>query len=257
MIIDTHAHLTDPRFNDDLEAVLRRAIETGVGRIVVVGDAIASSLAGLELARRHPGLLSATVGIHPHHAREFDAASIAQLRTAAGDEMCVAIGEIGLDYHYNFSPGAAQREAFAAQLDLARELDLPTVIHCRDAFDDLFEILRNHPPAAAGSVLHCFTGSRDRARRALDSGLFLGAGGMITFEKSVELRQAIAAAPLESLLLETDAPYLAPVPHRGRRNEPAYAADVAAFLAGQRSLPLQQIARTTTVNATRLFRLRQ
>jgi len=265
MIIDTHAHLADPKFAGDLEDVLRRAGEAGVGRVIAVGDAIDSSAACLEMARRHPSLLFATAGVHPHNAKTFGAEAERQIRqmaqgslaqgSLAQEPKCVAIGEIGLDYHYRFSTPEAQRAAFAAQLALARELRLPAVIHCREAFDDLFSILRENPLGEAGGVVHCFTGSPEQARAILDLGLCLGAGGIVTFPKAASLREAIRQAPLESLLLETDSPYLAPVPHRGERNEPAFTRDVAAFLARDRRIPLEILAAATTANAARLFHL--
>ncbi|MCX7047472.1 MAG: TatD family hydrolase [Candidatus Sumerlaeota bacterium] len=253
MLIDTHAHLTSADFSADLGAVLERARAAGVERIIAVADSIASSAACLGIAGRHSDFICASAGVHPHRAGEFDAAAAAWIREAARRPECVAIGEIGLDYHYDFSPPDAQRAAFATQLDLARELNLPAIIHCREAWDDVFALLREHPLAAGGGVMHCFTGSSAEAQAALESGLFLGVGGIVTFKKAGGIREAIAGAPLDRLVLETDAPYLAPIPHRGKRNEPAFTRAVAEFLARERNLPLEAIAAETTANAIRLF----
>ena len=258
MLIDTHAHLTDPKFDEDRDAVLTRAAEQGVRMILVVGDTVDASQAALTLAAGQPGRLFGAAGVHPHHGATFDGASLVALRRLTAHPACVAVGEIGLDYHYDFSPREAQRYAFAAQLDLARERDLPVILHCREAFDDLFAILSDHPVAGddgPGGVLHCFTGDAEQARRAVDMGLRIGVAGMITFKKADALRQALAEVPLERLVVETDAPYLAPHPHRGRRNEPAFTVHTALALAQLRGVSAEQMMAITTENARRLFRL--
>ncbi len=214
--VDSHAHVTEL---EDPDAALGRAEAAGVVAVVCVGVDLASSRAALDLADRHAGV-GATVGLHPHDAARLDAErdGLAALATAAG---VVAVGETGLDFHYLHSPAAAQEVSFREHIRLAKRLDRALVVHTRDAWDDTFRVLADEG-VPARTVLHCFTGGPDEAARALDLGLWLSFSGVVTFKHADEVRAAVARTPLDRLLVETDAPFLAPVPHRGRRNEPAW-----------------------------------
>ena len=259
MLVDTHAHLEDARFDADREVVLERAALAGVRAVVTCGSDLASSRRAVELASRYaegaPGRarVVAAVGIHPHEASAVEdlPAALATLRELARRPGVVAIGEIGLDYHYDLAPKPKQRELFLRQLELARELGLPVVVHTRGAVDDVLEGMEQ--VGATRGVLHAFAGTLDQARQAVALGLYLGAGGMITFRNAEELRRTLQGVPPEHLLLETDAPYLAPVPYRGRRNEPAYVVEVARRLAELVGLSVEELARLTAANARRLF----
>lgn len=250
---DTHAHIADEAFDGDRDAVLARAWEAGLAGIVVVGTDADSSRRALALARQTPGVW-ATAGLHPHEAarRPQDLDEIASL-VAEGD--AVAVGEIGLDYHRGSETRDEQRQALLAQLELARRHGLPVVLHVREAEADMLAILREAPPPAGG-VWHAFTGTWAAAEAALAAGLHLGLGGILTFPRSEALREVARSLPLDRVVLETDAPYLAPVPHRGRRNEPAYVAEVGRQLARLRGLAPEEVAATTTANARALFRIR-
>lgn len=259
VLVDTHAHLEDARFDPDREAVLERAALAGVRTVLTCGSDLASSRQAVELARQFGPAAAgrarvvAAVGIHPHEAAQVEDVpqALAALREMARQPGVVAIGEIGLDYHYDFAPRPRQRELFLRQLELAGQLGLPVVVHTREAVDDVLELMQ-----AAGicrGVLHAFAGTPQQARWAIELGLYLGAGGMLTFRNAQSLRSTLQQVPLERLLLETDAPYLAPVPYRGRRNEPAYVAEVARQLAELLGLPVEELARLTTANARRLF----
>jgi TatD DNase family protein len=252
LLVDTHAHLTDRRYAGDLDAVLARAGAAGVGAIVVVGYDLPSSRAAVALAGRYATLWAA-VGIHPHDAREAPPAALEELAALAARPRVVAIGECGLDFYRDRSPRAAQRRAFAAQLDLAARLSLPVVVHSREAMTETLDTLEGHP-LPAGAVLHCFDGTPDDARRAAARGLYLSFAGPLTYRRDPTLRAAAEAAPLERLLVETDCPYLSPAGQRGQRNEPANVRAVAAALARARGLDLPAIARATTANAAALFR---
>ncbi len=252
-LIDTHAHLTDARFESEGDRILANARKAGVDRIVVVADAMASSVQALELAERHSGTLWASAGVHPHNATQYESDTTQHLQELALRDHCVAIGEIGLDYYYDFTPPAVQQSVFATQLDLARALNRPVIIHCRDAYDDLLRLLQSHPLGSAGGVAHCFTGTQEQAWALLDRGLYLGMGGVITFKKADELRRVVRHLPLDRLVIETDAPYLAPAPYRGKLNEPAYVKIIAQRLAQELNISEQAVAEATTRNAMQLF----
>jgi TatD DNase family protein len=251
-LVDTHAHLSDRRFARDLPDVLARAAASGVGACVVVGYDLDSSRAAVHLAHQHEGLWAA-VGIHPHHANSVDGRSLAALRELAALPKVVALGECGLDFYRNLSPPDAQRRAFWAQLDLAAELDLPVVVHSRNAMAETLATLEGRTPPVHG-VLHCFDGDRAAAARAAALGLYLSCAGPLTYRRDPTLAEALAAAPLGRLVLETDCPYLSPAGHRGERNEPAHVRLVAEALARLRREPLAAVARRTTENAAALFR---
>jgi len=251
VLVDTHAHLDGAEYTSDLDAVLSRAAAAGVGAIVCAGQDEATSRATLELAARNHAVRPA-VGVHPHLASS--AGDMGWLAALARDARVIAIGECGLDYHYDFSPRDVQRDVFARQIELAGELSKPIIIHCRESEDDLVEHLRRYYARDRRGVVHCFTGTYDFGKALIDEfDVYLGIGGAVTFKKAEALHDAAARLPLERLVLETDCPYMTPAPHRGKRNEPAYLALTCAWLADLRSMPVDSIARTTTENAQRLF----
>lgn len=222
--IDSHCHLADPAFADDLDAALERAAMVGVRRMLAIGDTVENSRRTLALCEGRPGLRAAA-GVHPHHAAEWDPATAealeALLDEAREGGRLVALGEIGLDYHYGRDIAPAQRRCFLDQCGLARRLGLPLVIHVREAFEDFLAIADGEGLGELGGVVHCYSGTPEDARRLAQAGLHLGIGGILTFKKNETLCQTLRAVPIEALLVETDAPYLAPTPHRGKRNEPA------------------------------------
>jgi len=253
-VIDTHCHLTHSRFADDRDDVLARARAAGVEGCVTIGTGIADALAAHDLARERPGEIRAAAGLDPfssHAAGDgFDAAFDA-LSALHGQGSFVAVGEIGLDYHYDLDPRPVQAKRFERQLDLARALDRPVVIHVRDAHDDLAAILAAH--SGLRGVIHSFTAGPREAERYLTLGWHLGFGGVATLRNAEGVREAARLAPVERLLVETDAPYLAPVPHRGERCEPRHVAMTLAVLAGVRGVPAAELAAATAANARRLF----
>jgi len=243
---DTHAHLNHPNFAPDLPEVIARAHQAGVSRIFVPGYDLPSSDAALELARRHEGV-SAAVGIHPHDASTFDDAALARLRELAAAPEVVAIGESGLDYHYDHSPREAQRAAFKAHANLARELTLPLIVHSREASDDVMSILADAAPGIV--ILHCFSGDEAMAAQAIERGYYIGLAGPLTFHNAERLRAIAAGLPRERVLIETDCPYLATAPHRGKRNEPAHVTLVARRLAELWGIDPSAVAALTSANA--------
>ncbi|HEY8154863.1 MAG TPA: TatD family hydrolase [Myxococcota bacterium] len=260
MWIDSHCHLTAEAFEADREAALARAEQAGVEAFLAIGSGygIAKNADAVQLAASDPRVF-ASVGVHPHEAKEWSPQTPALLARWLGEPRVVAVGECGLDYHYLHSERAAQREAFAAQLALARERRLPVSIHVRGqeqgAFEELLEIWRAEGRGELEGVLHCYTGTLEFARRALDLGLWISFSGILTFKQDRGLRGVAAGLPLERLLVETDAPLLAPEGLRGRRNEPAWVERVGQALAGVQGRTLEEVAAITTRNARRLFRL--
>ena len=254
-MIDSHCHLADDAFAADIEAVVGRAREAGLTRalcILAAGDEKESAAAARVRALWPDVRFS--VGVHPHHAGQFAGAAPAAVdvvRSAIETEGAWAIGEIGLDYHYDFAPQEVQRDILAAQLTLARELALPVVIHTREATDDTFDELRRAGPIRG--VFHCFTGDVAMARRALDIDFYVSLSGIVTFPRATGLREVAAMLPADRLLIETDAPYLAPVPHRGKRNEPALVTRVAEVIAEARGTSSAEIASLATRNLEALF----
>lgn len=255
-LVDTHCHLSDRRFDADRDAVIARAQEAGLTHVVAVGGGgpLADSVASYELARRFEFLRS-TAGIHPHDAKNYDDGAEACIAELLGHPEVVAVGETGLDYYYDFSPRPVQREALARQIALALRLDKPIVLHCRDAEADLRDVLGAQASAGLRGVVHCFTGTYEDARWYLDHGLLISLTGILCFPKSQQLRDIAARLPLDRLMVETDSPYLAPPPWRGKRNEPAFVAHVAEALARVHDVPLQQVIETTARNAADLFAL--
>jgi TatD DNase family protein len=255
-MIDSHCHLDAASFADDLSAVLERAREAGVRQMICIGSGndLGSARSAVALAARRPEVY-ATVGIHPH-----DVARMTQLDWTALDELVLAprvvgVGETGLDYHYDHSPREVQKVAFRRFVNLARAARQPVISHVRDAHTDAVTILREERAAEVGGVIHCFSGGVDDARKYLDIGHFLSFSGILTFKNADDIRAAALFAPLERILVETDAPYLAPIPHRGRRNEPAYVAHTLEALAVIRGISVGEANRVTTENTRRLFTL--
>ena len=252
MLVDSHCHLDDKQFDADRDAAIDRAREAGVERMLAIGtgDGPPDLEAALRLAREH-AFIYATIGVHPHDASKATQETFAALETLVVEPKVLAIGEIGLDYHYDFSPREVQRTVFVGQLKLAARAGKPIVIHTREAWDDTLEILREH--WTGGGIMHCFSGGPDEARQALDLGFHLAFGGVLTFPKAESVRHAARLAPEDRLLVETDAPYLAPVPKRGKRNEPAFMLETARKLAEVRGVALERIAEATTRNFERLM----
>jgi len=266
-LIDSHAHLDFEDYGKDLAETLRRARDAGIVHIVVVGQwraagegrpgsrgGMAAARDALELARTDRSFLSATAGIHPHDVARASADDLRELEAICGEADCLAVGECGLDYHYDRSPREVQRELFAAQVRLAKALKKPVVVHTREADADTADILERELGPERG-VIHCFTGDWAAAQRYLALGLHISLSGVLTFKAADALRDAAARIPLDRLLVETDCPFLTPIPHRGKRNEPAYVRLTAERLAQLRGIPITEVERATTENARRALRL--
>ena len=253
-LIDSHCHLDDSDFDADREAVIARAAEAGVELMLAVGTGGGPPdlEAGLRLAESHPGM-RATVGVHPHDASKASEETFERLRELLSRPRVIAMGEIGLDYHYDFSPRQVQREVFVRQLQIARDAGVPVIIHTREAWDDTLRLLREHWQGPG--VMHCFSGGPEEAELVLDLGFYLSFAGIVTFPKAQRVQEAARMAPLDRLLVETDAPYLAPVPHRGKRNEPAFVVHTARKIAELRGAPFETIAAQTGANFRALFRM--
>jgi TatD DNase family protein len=254
-LIDTHAHLDDEKFQADLPDVLSRAAAAGVCRVITIATTGPTSAVSVELAAKH-ALLSATVGIQPNNVAEASADAWDQVVRLAGAPTVVGLGETGLDRHWDFTPFAQQEDYFARHLGLARQHELPLVIHCRKAEADVVRMLREdferHGPVRG--VMHSFTGDAATAAACLEMGLYISFAGMVTYKNAQDLRAVAKTVPLDRLLVETDSPYLAPVPLRGQRNEPAFVAHTLTCLAGVRELEPEELAKQTTANARALFR---
>jgi TatD DNase family protein len=254
MLMDTHAHVQIRQFDKDRDAVVQAAFDAGVARFLVPGVEVETSRSAVELAARYPGRVFAAVGVHPHDATDFTVDALATLRALTTEPGVVAIGEIGLDYYRNLSPQETQRAALTAQMDLAREVDFPIILHNRESHEDMISVLKAHGAGLRG-VFHCFIGDQTMARDALDLGFYLSFAGPLTYPANETLREVAAWAPEDRILVETDSPYLTPPPHRGKRNEPKQVALVAQRLAEIREVSFERIAEVTTENAARLFRL--
>ncbi len=251
-LIDTHVHLNDEQFEEDLPEVIQRARAAGITELINIGYDLDSSRRAIQQAGQYSGLKT-TVGIHPHDASTATEAALEELAKLAAAESVVAIGETGLDYYYDNSPRDTQRYAFRRQLELAKELGLPVVIHSRDATQDTLEILKEFAPLRG--VMHCFSGSLETAEICIDMGLYIAFGGAVTFKNANRLRGVAAKVPLERIVLETDCPYLSPEPRRGRRNEPAYLVYTLAKLAELKQVSEAKAAEITTANARVVFGL--
>ena len=253
MLVDSHCHLDFPELRDDLDGVLRRARAAGVGEMLAICTRLDRFAALRELVAGHDALWC-SVGVHPHEAGDAGIESPAVLLAAARQPKVVAIGETGLDYHYDHSPREVQRRGFRHHIAAARESGLPLVIHSRDADEDMAAMLAEEAKAGAfAGVIHCFTAGRRLAETALSLGLYISFSGIVTFKNAAPIRDIARQVPAERLLIETDSPYLAPVPHRGKRNEPAFVADVASFVADLRDMSVEALAALTTRNFRTLF----
>jgi TatD DNase family protein len=254
-LVDSHCHLDHEQFNDDREAVIERALAAGVEHMVAIGtgDGPPNLEAGIALADRYPAFY-ATVGVHPHDASKANDEVYRRLSDLLGHPKVVALGEIGLDYHYDFSPRDVQQTVFIEQMRIAKDARKPIVIHTREAWDDTLSLLQEYwAPAGLGGIMHCFSSGPEQARRALELGFHLSFGGIVTFPKALDIQEAARQTPPDRLLIETDAPYLAPVPRRGKRNEPAYVVETARKLAVLRGETVDSIALLTSANFRRLI----
>jgi TatD DNase family protein len=254
MLIDSHAHIHFKDFEGKIDEVLARAREAGVGAIVNVGTDLASSREVVAIADRHPDIF-AVVGVHPHDVAKMGAGDLEALRELAQHPKVVAIGEVGLDYYYEHSPREVQQERLADFVRLAREAGKPLVIHCRDAFEDCFRIFDEERAWEVGGVFHCYTGDAKTAAFIAQKGFYVSFSGIVTFKKSLAVQEAARTVPEDKILIETDCPFLAPEPHRGKRNEPAYVRLVAEKVASLRGMETERISAVTSENTKALFRL--
>jgi TatD DNase family protein len=264
-VIDSHCHLDFPQFDADRTDVVRRAAEAGVEVLLSIGVGSGPPVldAGLKMAEMAPPqsgipwpVIYTSVGVHPHEAKQAGEADFAELERLGRNPKVLAVGEIGLDFHYDHSPRDVQRDVFVRQMDIARRLGKPIIIHCREAWPECLELLRVHWRShGLGGILHCFSGDPDALREGLDMGFRISFAGNVTFPKATEIRQAARDVPADRLLVETDSPYLAPVPYRGKRNEPAYVAAVAAGVAGLRGVSTEDLVRQTAANFLDFFGL--
>jgi TatD DNase family protein len=271
MFVDSHCHLEGPKYDGDRRAVLERAAAAGIAALLAVGNGTGPGTfdCGIRVAEASYGDLTAplpriytSVGIHPHEAKTADDAALAELARLAEHPQVIAWGEIGLDYWYDFSPREVQRRVFVRQMELARAAKKPIIIHCRnpkdgnDAWTDALRLLRlNWAATGLGGILHCFSGSLDEMKAGVDLGFLISFAGNVTFPAAEQIRAAAGKAPLEHLLIETDSPYLAPVPHRGHRNEPAWVVEVADRVGRQRGMTAEEIGVATSQNFYRFFRI--
>lgn len=257
MLVDSHAHIADPEFDHDREDVIERALASDIHKIILIGTGLESSQRAVALAEKYP-FLWATVGLHPHEAKDLDEKVLQSLAQLAEHSKVVGWGETGLDFFYNHSSREVQYSAFIKQIRMAKEKTLPLVIHSRDAWKETFEILekenvREHADTY-GVVLHCFTGDKEIAEKAIDLGFYISFSGILTFKNAKEIQEAAGAIDLNKLLIETDSPYLAPDGYRGKRNEPAYIRVIAEKIAAIRNLSFETVSQITSKNAERLFR---
>ena len=252
MLVDTHCHIADPDFDADRTEVLRRADEAGVKVILSVGCDLSSSCRAIRLAEKLVNIF-ATAGVHPHEVGKMTEEDLGQLRNLSRHPKVVAFGEIGLDFHYDYSPRPVQQQRLRDQLSLASDLSLPLVIHTREAWSETFGILTEMRTDRLGGVFHCFTGGPAEAERALGLGFLVSFSGILTFPRAKPIQAAAKETPLERILIETDSPYLAPQGFRGKRNEPAWVSHVAKFLADIKEISYEEVAKSTSENAKRLF----
>jgi TatD DNase family protein len=252
-LIDSHCHLDSDQFDNDREEVIERARAAGVTHMVAIGtgNGPPDLEAGIRLADRYE-FFYATAGVHPHDASKSTSETLHQLSSLTQHEKVVAVGEIGLDYHYDFSPRDTQLQVFIDQMKIAEAAKKPIVIHTREAWDDTISALRTHWNPDRGGIMHCFSGNPTQAEQALDLGFYLSFGGIVTFPKALDIQESARLCPPARLLIETDAPYLAPVPKRGKRNEPSFMVETAKKLASLRAVSAEEIAATTTANFRRL-----
>ncbi len=253
MFVDSHCHLNHAKFHDDVEAAVTRARAQGVGAMVTINTCLAEFDEVLAIANHYPDIFC-TVGVHPHDAEGEADVSTEDLVSRATHDRVIGIGETGLDYYYDNSPRDVQKTSFRRHIDAARTTGLPLIVHTRDAEEDTADILQEGMEAGAyPGVIHCFSASRDFARKALDLGLYISISGIVTFKTADEIREAVKITPLDRLLIETDAPFLAPVPHRGKTNEPAFVTHTAGKVAELKGISVEELGQITTDNFYRLF----
>ncbi|NMA01906.1 MAG: TatD family hydrolase [Clostridia bacterium] len=256
MLFDTHAHIEDKSFLGEEDQVIKRAQEAGVSLILTIGYNYRHSIKAIELANKYD-MVYATVGLHPHDAKYADQTFWDNLRKMADNPKVVALGEMGLDYYRDRSPRDIQREVFRTQINLARELKKPIVIHDRDAHQDVLDIIKEEKVNEIGGVFHAYSGSWEMAKIVLDLGLYIAIGGPVTFKNARKVLEVAEKVPLDRLVLETDCPYLTPHPYRGKRNEPAYVKLVAEKIAEIRGISFEEVAHATKANGMRLFGIRE
>src|SRR3989339_979009 len=252
MFIDTHTHLFYPNFEGDVDKVIERAVQTGVDYMIVPGTDLATSLQAIELAEKYDNIY-ASVGVHPHDSKDWNDSLIEKLEELAKNKKVVAIGEIGLDYYYDFSPREIQIKAFESQIQLALKLNLPIIVHNREANDDVMNIARKYKDSGLRAQYHCFAGSIADARELVEMHHYISFPGIVTFKNADSIRKVLSRVAIENLLLETDSPFMTPVPHRGERNEPAYIKLIAEKIAEIHHLTLQDVGKATSYNAYKLF----
>ncbi|NLG87834.1 MAG: TatD family hydrolase [Clostridiaceae bacterium] len=255
MLIDSHAHYDDKQFDIDRDMVMKKIESQGVAAVVNPSENLASMRKVLEMSEAY-GFLYAALGFHPHNAAEFSIEFLDTIREMSKSGKVVAIGEVGLDYYYDFSPREAQKKCFAAHISVAKELKLPLIIHDRDAHKDVIDIIKAENAGSAGGVFHCFPGSVEMAREVLDAGFYIALGGAVTFKNAKRPVEVAKYVPIDRLLVETDSPYMAPVPYRGKRNDSGYLPVIIEKIAEIRDMEYEQVARATAENACRLFNLR-
>jgi TatD DNase family protein len=254
MFFDTHAHLDDGKYAQDRDQVIQNAKDAGLELIVNIGCDVESAQRTLELTRTYDWIYG-TVGLHPHGAKEMDEAYFYKLKALAKNPKIVAVGEIGLDFHYNYSPKEIQIQVFKLQIGLARELGLPIVIHDREAHQWTLDILDETHAWDLGGIIHCFSGHWQMAKQVIKKGFYVAIGGPLTFSSAVKAKEVIRETPMDKLLIETDCPYLAPAPYRGKRNEPAYMVKVAEAIAEIKQLTLEEVGHTTAENGRKVYRI--
>ena len=254
MLIDSHAHLEMSDYDSDRDAMIKRALQQGIEKIITIGIGKKECAEAIALAGAYPAVYAA-IGLHPHNARKAEPRLLDFLRENARQEKVVALGEMGLDFFKNWSPQKAQMQSFHDQLALARELKLPVIIHDRDAHAETAQILKEERAWETGGVIHCFSGDLKMATDCIDMGFYISIPGTVTFKNAAALQDVVRKLPLERILIETDAPFLTPMPFRGKRNEPAYVRYVAEKIAEIKKLPFDEVARATTQNAKALFHI--
>ena len=254
MLIDSHAHLDDTRFDKDRDELIKSLKDVGVDLVINPGADLQSSIKSVSLSEQYDNIYAA-VGIHPHEAKEMDESTLEVLKSFANRENVVAIGEIGLDYYYDNSPRDIQKHRFIEQLDLAKEVDLPVIIHSRDAAGDTFDILKSAQDGSLKGVLHCYSGSVEMALEYIKLGFYISIAGPVTFKNARIVKEVAKTVPMDRLLIETDSPYLTPEPYRGKRNEPVYVRQVAGTIAELRGISFEEVATKTSENTKKLFRI--
>ncbi|KPU27497.1 hydrolase TatD [Caloranaerobacter sp. TR13] len=254
MLIDSHAHLDDKRFDKDRDKIIKSLKNNDIWVVINPGADLASSIKAVALAQQYENIYAA-VGIHPHDAKTMDDDTIEVLKSLLKKDKVIAVGEIGLDYHYDFSPRDIQRKWFREQIKLAKEFNLPIIVHDREAHKDVYDILKEEQDGTLTGVLHCFSGSVEMAKEYIKMGFYISFAGPVTFKNAKTAKEVVKAIDINRILIETDSPYLTPHPHRGKRNEPLYVRYVAAMIAELKDITVEEVARITTENTKRLFNI--